>query len=609
MDDQLIYVRTPAGEEAMQQRTRLIQRNLRRVLDTVDGWLPVADIKGQIGDSRMADDSLAELERLGLIEELSTREAREKRQGAVKTASNDFLFADPGSAAMPMAAPSDRGGTPQVGGRVPGEESVSRRPPPTTLVPADDPPSEPVAAKAQGLLVGLRGKFFRWRQKQKVRNDEKAFRRAYETLTDEDSFAPIKLRPIRRGPRRVITGPGRLVRGLLLLAGGALLLAMLFPYGRYRPEIERRLGAALGDQVRIAELRFSFLPYPNITLQGVSVGVEPYAEAKSIRVIPELFSLFGSHWVIRHVQLEDLMIRRLGITPSARWFASAPGRKPALLLRHGQVNRLSVEIADGRLDGLGGEVVMRAEGGVEKILLQNAERSLQLEVMPAAVGYQLSVVGNALKMPFKPNLIFDYIAARGEISSGLLSIQKIDGRLYGGIIDGTAQFDWARALVLSADIGLARASASSFMAALDPDLSLEGNIGGKFRIESRANDLAQLSDNLRIHGEFLAERGVINRFDFMAAVRSSLPSRGGYTRFEKFSGALQLDRNTWHLGQLKIDSGLMQAAGNLDIGADRQLKGLMELDLKGSATRLNASVQIAGTLTSPQLSSIRSARR
>lgn len=479
----------------------------------------------------------------------------------------------------------------------------------TPPVGDDVPPSGPAAPESGRFLLRLHGKFSRWRQKQKARKDEKAFRRAYETTTGEDSFAPIKLRPVRRGPRRVITWSGLLVGGLLLLAGGALLLAMLFPYERYRPEIEQRLGAALGDKVSIAELRFGFLPYPNITLLGVSVGAEPYAEAKAIRVIPEPFTLFGSHWVIRHARLEDLLIRRPGITASAHWFAAAPGGEPALLLRHGQIERLSVEIADARLDGLSGEVKMRAEGGIEQIQLHNAEHSLYLDATPAAAGYRLSIIGNALKMPFKADLTFEYLEAQGEINSGLLRLQKIGGRIYGGLIEGKAQFDWSAAPVLDADIGLTRASAGRLLAALDPDVSMEGNISGKFHIESRANGAAQMGDKLHINGEFQAERGLINRFDFMEAVRSRRPTRGGYTRFEKFSGALQLDKNAWHLTTLKIDSGLMQAAGNLEIGADTQLKGLMELDLKGSATRLNSSVQITGTLKVPQLSVAHIARR
>ena len=458
-------------------------------------------------------------------------------------------------------------------------------------------------------LMRLRGKYSSWRQRQRAKREEKAFRRAYETLTDQDDFAPVKLRPIRRGPRRVMTWPGLLVRGLLLLLGGALLLAMFFPYDRYRPEIEQRLGAALGDQAKIAELRFSFLPYPNITLLGVSVGATAYAEVKAIRVIPELISLSGAQWVIRHARLEDLVLRRPGIMASAHWFDPLPGSQPVLILRRVEIERLSVEVADARLSGLSGEVRMRVDGGVDKILLHDAGRSLHLEATPATAGYRLSVLGNALKIPFKVDLNFDSLEAQGEITADRLLLRKLAGRIHGGLIEGTVQFDWSAAPSLRADIGLTRVSAGRLMAALNPEVSIEGNIVGKFHLESQAKDFAQLSDKLRVDGEFLAERGLVNRFDLMEAARSGRPTRGGFTRYERFSGTLQLDNNAWHLGRLKIDSGLVQAAGALDIGADSRLKGQMELDLRGSATGLNASLQIAGTLASPQLSATRSARR
>ncbi len=486
------------------------------------------------------------------------------------------------------------------------DEQVNQPGPP---VQDDVPASGPADLDGGGLLWRMRANYARWRRKQKARQDEKAFRRAYETPNDEDSFAPVKLKPLYRGPRRVISWPVLLAGGLLLIAGGAVLLAIVFPYERFRPEVEQRLGSALGDKVRIGELHFAILPYPNITLVGVSIGAEPYAEAKAIRVVPEPFSLFGSQWVIRHARLEGLLIRRLGITPSAHWFAATPGREPALLLRHGQIERLSVEIADARLDGLSGEVKMRADGGVEQIQLSNASHSLNLEATPAAAGYRLSLIGNGLNLPFRADLTFEYLEAEGNMSSGLLRLRKIAGRIYGGLIEGTAQLDWSATPIFQGDIGLIGASAARLLAALDPDVSMEGNISGIFHIESRANDVAQLDDRLLIKGEFRAERGVLNRFDFIEAVRSSRQTRGGNTRFETFSGDLLFDKSAWHFGRLKLDSGLLQAAGNLDIGAGRQLRGMMELDLKGSATRLHSLVMISGPVEAPLLSVTQSTRR
>ncbi len=603
MDDLLIYLRTPAGEEVMRQPTRLVQRNLRAVMSSVDGVANVAELKRQVGDGRMVEASLAELEGLGLVETLATREERQKRETAAKEAPLDRVPAD----ASPKPVPPAQEAKAQVWEVVLGDSPGDQRPPGEKAEP-DSRPSQG-RAEAPAKLTRLRDGIASWRQKRKARKEERAFRRAYETPTEEESLLPIKLKPIRRGPRRRVIWPVLLIGGLLLFAGGALLLAAAFPYERFRPEIEQRLAAALGDPVTIAALRFSFRPYPNITLERVSVGGVPYAQAKAIRVVPDPFSLFGSNWVIRHAALEAPVLRQQGIAHSLRWFTAALAQDRPLVLRRVHVDDLAVELGDSRVSGLSGDVAMKAEGGVARLLLQNSEHSLHLEVVPAAAGYQLSVIGNALKMPFKPDLVFEYLEAEGEMTPGELRFRKLAGKLYGGIIEGSVELDWSQAATLLIDIGLTRASSSRLLAGLSLDLSMEGDIGGRLHIESRARDFSQLGDNLRINGEFLAERGVINRFDFMEAVRSNRPTRGGNTRFERLSGALQSSEHAWHLGRLDISSGLMQATGNLDIARDMQLKGLMELQLKGPATRLNASVLIGGTLPDPQLLPARIARQ
>ena len=67
MDRNLIYAKTPIGDEAVRQSTRVVQRNLRMVLVQVDGKLSVAELGAKIGDARMVENALRELEEGGYI--------------------------------------------------------------------------------------------------------------------------------------------------------------------------------------------------------------------------------------------------------------------------------------------------------------------------------------------------------------------------------------------------------------------------------------------------------------------------------------------------------------------------------------------------------------
>ncbi|HNM21278.1 MAG TPA: hypothetical protein PKJ66_02185, partial [Rhodocyclaceae bacterium] len=67
MDQNLIYAKTPSGDEAVRQSTRVVQRNLRMVLVQVDGKLTVGELATKIGNPKMVEQSLRELEEGGFI--------------------------------------------------------------------------------------------------------------------------------------------------------------------------------------------------------------------------------------------------------------------------------------------------------------------------------------------------------------------------------------------------------------------------------------------------------------------------------------------------------------------------------------------------------------
>lgn len=579
MDNNLIYVKTKAGEATLHQRTRLVQRNLRMVLIIVDGLATVVELKRRLGDSNMVESSLMELKRLGLIE----RGSGEGKTQEEASTSPGFL----------LEGPHDKSPRAREAPAVTSRQSRGRFGP-----------------DFSAYYDALRGRFAQWRQRRQAKTEEKAFRKVYEMPTEADTIEQIKLKRVRRGPRRVLSWPLLLI---MILAGGMFLLALLamfFPYQRYLPEMERRLSLALQAPVKIAQMHFSVLPYPNITLERVSVGAEAYVTAKVIRIVPNLFLLFAATPVLSDVHLDGLLIRSQGILPSAHWFSGAAAGEGGFLLRGVHFDNLALEIGDATLDGLSGNVQMTAKGGVDKLMLQNTEHTLRLEAMPAASGYRLSVIGNNWMMPFKPGLIFEYLDAQGEVTPGLLRFSRINGRMYDGIVDGTALFDWSQgSTVLVSDIKLARESITRLFTALNPDLALEGNISGKLHIESRAKGFARLLDSLRVDGDFLVAHGIINRFDLVEAVRSGRQTRGGFTRFERFSGSLQLQDQGYRFSKLKISSGLMQATGNLDIGPNQQLNGVMDVSLKGTATLVQGSVLVAGTLKDPQLSPLRGSSR
>ena len=81
IDPELIYAKTASGEEAMQQRTRVVQRNVRMVLILVDGNATVAELCNRTGNAQLTQNALFELENDGFIERRTEKNSVWVRSG------------------------------------------------------------------------------------------------------------------------------------------------------------------------------------------------------------------------------------------------------------------------------------------------------------------------------------------------------------------------------------------------------------------------------------------------------------------------------------------------------------------------------------------------
>ncbi|MBK8917707.1 MAG: hypothetical protein IPM73_06590 [Betaproteobacteria bacterium] len=122
MDQNLIYAKTPSGDEAVRQSTRVVQRNLRMVLVQVDGKLTVGELATKIGNPKMVEQSLSELEEGGFIapvlEAASVWEEAKRKiaERAALAPASQFSTFGPREGAGPQSQPqaSDSGSIPSV---------------------------------------------------------------------------------------------------------------------------------------------------------------------------------------------------------------------------------------------------------------------------------------------------------------------------------------------------------------------------------------------------------------------------------------------------------------------------------------------------------------
>jgi hypothetical protein len=598
MDKKTVFVKTKEGEEAVRQRTRLVQRNLRNILIMVDGQAPVADLAKRFGDENAAQAALAELQAGGFIVEVANQLdfTSPVPPGATEAKTEDIPLLTTQVTPLPSfdAAPESQSSPPPVVEEIilsaPEYESL---PPPLQRAAPPRRAAEPVAAGPNWIdriksMLARKG----------MDSSPKAKRRE-PGEGDDLASGPAGLEPVERAPRLFISGP---LLALFSVVGIVVLLALtvvLYPYSRHLPDIERNASARLQDPVKVGDIGFSFLPRPHIALHNIVVGKDAHLTIATVRAVPDFLSLMGEKKVFHELTFNRVAVRDAGLGKLAR----AAAGNSSVEIRHITINDLSLMVGDVLLGGIGGEGKLTAAGAVESLQLRNAEGTFKVDLQPRGEAYRLSAIGNAWKTPFKPKLTFQWLEVQGELLPSRLELSRIDGRAYEGLVEGKASLGWAGEAALAGDLELKRINADKMLAALESALSAEGDLSGRLKLSAKSNSLGKLSEALRVEGTFEMQRGTARGFDLGEAVRNAgrTPTRGGETKFEQMAGTFQCDPQNFRLVNLKLNSGLLKAGGNLGIADNGQLSGALDVELKSSAMTRRMHLTISGKSKDPLL--------
>ncbi len=134
-----------------------------------------------------------------------------------------------------------------------------------------------------------------------------------------------------------------------------------------------------------------------------------------------------------------------------------------------------------------------------------------------------------------------------------------------------------------------------------PKFGISGEMDGDAHFILRGEKLPLLAKTPHLDGKFVVKKGLIDKIDMVETSR--MPTRqgasSGRTHFDELSGVLQIDNNRQHLRQIKISSAVMSANGYVDVAANKQLSGRLNVDLKLRADLGSVPLELSGILTEP----------
>jgi hypothetical protein len=592
MKDDLIFAKTAAGEEAIRERTRLVQRNLRTVLIVVDGIADVAALKRSIGDAVMVDSALAELELMGLIVSL---DSTQKEDGPDAPREAEILQVRPPAPNVAVDVALDKDKEALIDVAATGGHSL-----------------ELAALESHSGTTGVADWWSEKNERHLETQEEELYDRAYG-LEDHTQMAVVRPATETQPPRMARKAKYRIRPFVGIAAAAALILAILrvvlYPYDEYRPQFEQRLSRALSDEVKIGNVRVNFVPMPVIVLEKVSVGVTPYASVDLIRMVPEPISLFGGGHKYAEVQLDGVRIADVALGRISQWMKPA-GMGDASVGKL-VIDGLAFDFAGGSIGNLAGGVDIDPQLGIIRMVLRARQGDFQIEAVPKSAGVSVAISASNWQPPMQPALMLSALDIRGELMPGRLVLDKIDGRAYDGLFGGSGLIVWGRDAGATLKLDLKNIAAGQLIDALGGPSLIEGAASGKLAVAANASAPNRLAEDLRLNGTFKVLRGRLSNIDLAGALRASGRAsggvvRGGGTNFEELAGNFAADSRSIRIVGATLSSGLLRASGQATISRqNRTISGSTTVNMTASAGQRHASVMLSGNAARPELKAMR----
>jgi len=595
MDRMLVYAKTPAGEEATRQRTRVVQRNLRMVLLQVDGQLNVDGLVAKIGNESLVFSALRELEKGGYIA-LSAdapsvweqSKVKVKKIGAAAAQISQFsafgqskaepldndsfepsVFSESASLSTKKAHKKVEpaisvASTAESVAPAPAPVASHKLPPLKPLPPGNWVKPKGSLERLQEMLAGLTSGF---------KTSPKTSSKAEKSVSGD--LAPYKHK----------SWPLRIAGILAALVVVGFLIVFMYPYNSHRAAIESTLGAMIGVPVRIGSVGSQLLPRPSLTLNNVRIGEGEDLQIGTI-VVPQLLSLYGSgRKVIPEVDVNDVVVQADFLTNLPRFFSGVHSSQN-LVVEHVRFSGVSLAAADLVLKDMVGELSLKSGNQADELLLATPNRALQFKFAPIQAGIEVVVQSAGWKPAENSPYEFSLIAAKGLLQRGKLDLNNTEFRVAEGSFKGGWTFEWGKGSFSTAANGeVSSMEVRGLTKIFALPLEMDGRLSGNVILAGAGNNWWSMWQATEATMSMRVDRGVINGV-----------VRGGLTKFDSMKADLVINARQVSGKNVQIDSGMVTANGQFLAGSDKSVEAEMQMKIQGTAAPIRSVLRVYGKL-------------
>jgi len=381
-----------------------------------------------------------------------------------------------------------------------------------------------------------------------------------------------------------------------------IVIPFFIPVRSYLDQAQHIASEKIGAPVTIASGRLLLLPTPRIVAGEISVGEQQELKIGEVSIIPTLGSLFSETKIIE-IKITKPVIKKEAldiISALPENHADANAGPDAVNVKRITIDQLQLSWPDIKLPALNMDVRLTDANSLESLKLETIDGVLNADVTPADAGYSILVNAANWTLPTGVPLLITQASLEMSLKGSQLDIPRIDLALYNGKLTGNAKLSWLKGWHASGKLQVNNLSVKEPSSLISKSVYLSGHLSGDGQFSSMAKDASGLRDNLNAHFRFNVKEGVLNGLDLVKlASLLTRQSNGGETQFDEFSGILDAKGKQYALRDIKIRSGLLAASGQVKVKTNKELDGVVEVELKKGVSLAAIPLQVSGTVDKP----------
>ena len=291
-----------------------------------------------------------------------------------------------------------------------------------------------------------------------------------------------------------------------------------------------------------------------------------------------------------------------GLAAAASWIK--PRERSAAALSVGRVRLKGVQLDVKAIDlpRFDADITLARNGALQKASLTDGKVTVAL--VPREKAIDMTLEGRGWRLPILPGIEFDDLTIAAVLGNDEATITRFEGNLGAGKLTGDGKITWVSGLRMQGSFGLRNADLAQVLGAFTRQFEATGTLSANGKFVMQGDTVATLIGSTRTEASFNVEKGSLGNVDLVRAIQS--PSRdgvrGGKTLFTVLAGSIRAADKQYSYRQLNLNSGQMNASGNIDVAPDGELSGRITAEI-GSKSFVVArgTLNVAGNMKTPVL--------